>query len=392
MKTYYRMLVAVLLTGSSLTAFAEQTASVDDAALAEVTEYQSTTAEKPASDLPQWVKNIKFSGYGILQYQGQDKYEDKSNSFKLRLMRLILDGKISDFDWRVQIQGTSEKGAGESTVMLMDLYAEWVRYKELRIRAGQFKRPFTFENPTHPVTQGWYAYADVINQLSAFGDRTGEKSSSGRDIGIQIQGDILPNSEGRALVHYQVGVYNGEGINSRDKDNRKDLIGGFWVMPVKGLRIGASGWMGSHGAMTVINDAGQPALASVPLNRYALSAEYDKDEYTFRAEYIHSQGWGSGVAGNTTVNYTLGDKADGWYAFGIVPVIKSKLHLKGRYQTYRKSKEWSTSKTMYEIGANYFFTKNLQLNFEYAFVNDRSIANADKHNYNFVDLQMAFRF
>ena len=161
---------------------------------------------------------------------------------------------------------------------------------------------------------------------------------------------------------------------------------------VKGLRIGASGWMGSHGAMTVINDAGQPALASVPLNRYALSAEYDKDEYTFRAEYIHSQGWGSGVAGNTTVNYTLGDKADGWYAFGIVPVIKSKLHLKGRYQTYRKSKEWSTSKTMYEIGANYFFTKNLQLNFEYAFVNDRSIANADKHNYNFVDLQMAFRF
>ena len=380
MKTYYRVLFAVVLMGSSLTALAENL------------ETEGTTAEKPASDIPQWIRNVKFSGYGMLQYQGQDKYEDKSNSFKLRLMRLILDGKIGEFDWRVQIQGTSEKGAGEATVSLMDLYAEWVRYKAFRVRAGQFKRAFTFENPTHPITQGWYAYADVINQLAAFGDRTGEKSSSGRDIGIQIQGDILPNSEGRALVHYQVGVYNGEGINSRDKDNRKDIIGGFWVMPVKGVRIGASGWMGSHGEMTVINEAGQQELASVPLNRYALSAEYDKDEYTFRAEYIHSQGWGSGVVGNKTVNYALGDKADGWYAFGIVPVIKSKLHLKGRYQTYRKSKEWSTSKTMYEIGCNYFFTKNLQLNFEYARVNDRSIANPDKHNYNFVDMQLDFRF
>jgi len=425
----YRVLFAVLLTGSSLTAVAEETEVAEETAVVEETEVteetagleettlfegmesQGTTAEKSTTNLPQWIKNIKFSGYGMLQYQGQDKYENKSNSFKLRLMRLILDGKIGDFDWRVQIQGTSEKGAGEATVSLMDLYAEWVRYKALRVRAGQFKRAFTFENPTHPITQGWYAYADVINQLAAFGDRTGEKSSSGRDIGVQLQGDILPNSEGRALVHYQVGVYNGEGINSRDKDNRKDLIGGFWVMPVKGLRIGASGWMGSHGNMTVgyetvptglyvfdannnkVEQTTQSAItASVPLNRYALSAEYDKDEYTFRAEYIHSQGWGSGVVGSTVVNYNLGDKADGWYAFGIVPVIKSKLHLKARYQTYRKSKEWSTSKTMYEIGANYFFTKNLQLNFEYARVNDRSIANADKHNYNFVDLQLDFRF
>jgi hypothetical protein len=47
---------------------------------------------------------------------------------------------------------------------------------------------------------------------------------------------------------------------------------------------------------------------------------------------------------------------------------------------------------MYEVGFNYFFTKNLQLNFEYARVNDRSIANPDKHNYNFVDAQLDFRF
>lgn len=318
-----------------------------------------------------WYDNIKFSGYSMLQYQFEDKEGGKHNEFNLRLGRFILDGKIGDFDWRAQIQATNAKGPGEPTVQLVDLYTEWRKYPEFKIRVGQFKRAFTFENPTNPITQGWYSYAMVINNLSGFGDRTGEKSSGGRDIGLQIQGDLLKNISGRNLLHYQVGVYNGEGINTKDKDNRKDIIGGLWVMPIEGLRIGAFGWTGSRDGI------GEK-------NRYALSAEYDKDEYTFRTEYLHSQGMGA--------NATLGNKADGWYVFGIVPVIKSKLHAKARYQTYRDNKEWNRAKTMYEIGVNYYFTKNLQLNLEYGRVNDRTIANPDKHNYNLVDAQLDFRF
>lgn len=139
----------------------------------------------------------------------------------------------------------------------MDLYTEWTRYKEFRVRVGQFKRAFTFENPTHPITQGWYSYANVINALSGFGDRSGEKSSGGRDIGIQVQGDI---------------------------------------------------------------------------------------------------------------------------------------HAKARYQCYRKAKTWDSSKSMYEVGLNYYFSRNMQLNLEYARVNDRNIANPDKHNYNFFDAELDFRF
>ena len=75
-----------------------------------------------------------------------------------------------------------------------------------------------------------------------------------------------------------------------------------------------------------------------------------------------------------------------------MPVVKSKLHAKARYQCYRKAKDWDTSKTMYEVGLNYYFTPKLQLNMEYARVNDRSIADPDKHNYNFVDVELDFRF
>ncbi len=360
--------------------------TADAEALKEVEEVQATK-EKASIELPAWVKNIKFSGYGMLQYQGEDTEGAHTNSFNLRLARFILDGKIGDFDWRAQIQGTNVKGPGEPTVQLVDLYAEWRKFPEFKIRAGQFKRAFTYENPTNPITQGWYAYAMVINNLSGFGDRTGEKSSGGRDIGIQFSGDLFPNANGRRLFHYQIGVYNGEGINEKDKDNRKDIIGGAWVMPISGLRIGAFGWTGTRGNML---DPVTGVTRSVKKNRYAISAEYDKDEYTFRAEYLHSQGWGAAKAGNNVreIDYSKGDKADGWYVFGIVPVVKSKLHAKARYQTYRSQKEWATSKTMYEIGMNYYFTKNLQLNVEYGLVNERSV----HKNHNFVDVELDFRF
>ena len=355
-KRFFSMMV--LLASMAITVSAET--------LTEVEEVQATQ-EKASIELPAWVKNIKFSGYGMLQYQGEDKNNSHSNTFNLRLARFILDGKIGDFDWRAQIQGTNATGPGQPTVQLVDLYAEWRRYPEFKIRAGQFKRAFTFENPTHPITQGWKAYADVINRLSGFGDRTCEPSSGGRDIGIQFAGDLFPNANGRRLFHYQIGIYNGEGVNMKDQDNRKDIIGGIWVMPIAGMRIGAFGWTGSRAGV------GEK-------NRYALSGEYTQDDWTFRTEYIHSQGWNS--------NFTS-DKADGIYALCIAPIQKNKFHVKARYDLYREAKEWGRAKTFYEVGADYMFTKNLQINLEYARVNDRSL---EKSDYNMVDVELDFRF
>jgi len=380
-------LLMALLATTAISVSAEELESQEtNAEIA--TPHSDQGSEKATIEVPAWVNNIKFSGYGMLQYQGQDQEGAESNTFNLRLARFILDGKIGDFDWRAQIQGTNVKGPGEPTVQLVDLYAEWRKYPEFKIRAGQFKRAFTYENPTHPITQGWRGYADVINNLSGFGDRTGEKSSGGRDIGVQLSGDLFPNADGRRLFHYQVGIYNGEGINEKDKDNRKDIIGGVWVMPIKGLRIGAFGWTGSRGGML---DPLTGEVRSVEKNRYAFSAEYSQDEYMFRAEYLHSQGWGAAKAANNVreIDYSKGDKADGWYAFGIVPVIKGKLHAKARYQCYRSQKTWGTAKTSYEAGLNYFFTKNLEMHLEYARINDRSLA---KHDYNMVDVELDFRF
>ncbi len=319
----------------------------------------------------EWFQNVKFSGYGMVQYQASDKDDAENNGFNLRLVRMALEGRAhTDFYWKVQMQingNTYDPDKSSTDIRLVDLFGEWQKYEFFKVKAGQFKRPFTFENPMHPITQGFMSYSQNVSKLAGFSDRCGGNASNGRDIGVQIQGDFLKNAEGRNLLHYQVGAFNGEGINQKDKDNRKDIIGGMWVMPIKGMRIGAFGWTGSRAGV------GEK-------NRYALSGEYTQNDWTFRSEYIHSQGWN---AAHTS------DKADGIYALCIAPIQKNKLHVKARYDLYREAKEWGQSKTMYEVGADYMFTKNLQINLEYARVNDRTI---DKHNYNMVDVELDFRF
>ena len=357
------------------------------------------------------LSDIKFSGYVMSQYQysGQDSKE--SNSFNIRMVRMALEGRLmKDFYWKVQLQANGNTSDLGSSPRMVDAFAEWQKYEAFKIKAGQFKRPFTFENPMHPITQGFMGYSQNVSKLAGFSDRTGEHASNGRDIGVQIQGDFLKNSAGRNLLHYQVGVFNGQGTNHKDVDQRKDVIGGIWVAPIKGLRIGAFGWTGSSARKgtwnvtdanhnVVKNEDGsvktKSGVRSLSKNRYAFSAEYAANDWTVRSEYIHSQGYGftksltSGKETDCNVNYAAGDQADGFYALMIAPVISKKLYAKARYDLYRPRAEWGTSRTQYEIGANYWIGKSIMIGAEYARINDRSLAKPD---YNMIDVEFDVKF
>lgn len=357
------------------------------------------------------LSDIKFSGYVMSQYQytGQDSKE--SNSFNIRMVRMALDGRLmKDFYWKVQLQVNGNTSDLGSSPRMVDAFAEWQKYEAFKIKAGQFKRPFTFENPMHPITQGFMGYSQNVSKLAGFSDRTGEHASNGRDIGVQIQGDLIKNAAGRNLLHYQVGVFNGQGTNHKDVDQRKDVIGGIWVSPVKGLRIGAFGWTGSSARKgtwdvtdanhkVVKNEDGSvkthSGVRSLSKNRYAFSAEYAANDWTVRSEYIHSQGYGftksltSGKETDCNVNYAAGDQADGFYALMIAPVISKKLYAKARYDLYRPRAEWGTSRTQYEIGANYWIGKYIMIGAEYARINDRSLAKPD---YNMIDVEFDVKF
>lgn len=368
--------------------------------------------------MPTWLSNVKLSGYGMTQYRYSTRKDAEPSSFNVRMVRLSLDGRIAnDFYWKAQVQFNGNTASLGSSPRLVDAFAEWQKTDYLRIKMGQFKRPFSFENPMHPMEQGFMSYAQTILKLTGFNDRAGGHASNGRDIGLQLQGDILSDSHGRKLLHYQVGVFNGQGINVKDVDQKKDIIGGLWVMPVKGMRIGAFGWTGSYarkGTWNVVDEQRNPVttidasgktmnqtqsgVRSLRQNRYAFSAEYLVNDWTFRSEYIHSTGLSftqtyqnPSNANNANINYKAGDQADGAYALVMAPIIKSKLRVKARYDMYRPTGEWNQSKTQYEIGCNYSFTKNMLISAEYAYTNDRSPAGGN-HNYSVIDVQVDYRF
>ena len=383
-------------------------------ALMALTTVSASAQKKQTIELPSWLSNVKLSGYGMIQYQYSGQKNAESNSFNIRMGRIALEGRIADdFYWKTQIQFNGNTSNLGSSPRMVDLFAEWQKFEYFKVKVGQFKNPFTFENPMHPIDQGFMGYSQNVSKLAGFSDRAGEHASNGRDIGLQLQGDFLKNANGRNLLHYQIGVFNGQGINTKDVDNQKNVIGGVWVMPVSGMRIGAFGWTGSYarkGERTEIvrvpsgtnfyedRKITHPDYRKLAQNRYAFSFEYKANDWTVRSEYIHSTGMafnksvtnhGDEASKDCSLNQKIGNKAQGVYGLVIAPIVSKKLYAKARYDMYEANGKTDMMRTQYEVGLNYHINKNFTILSEYAFVNDR--ASAD-HNYSMADVEVCFRF
>ena len=380
----------------------------------------ASAQKKQTIELPSWLSNVKLSGYGMTQYQYSGQKNAESNSFNIRMARISLEGRIADdFYWKTQIQFNGNTSNLGSSPRMVDLFAEWQKYDYFKVKIGQFKNPFTFENPMHPIDQGFMGYSQNVSKLAGFSDRAGEHASNGRDIGLQLQGDFLKNANGRNLLHYQIGVFNGQGTNTKDVDNQKNVIGGVWVMPVSGMRIGAFGWTGSYARKgnwteTVADPTSSVApgatkeithtneVRSLNQNRYAFSFEYKKDGWTVRSEYLHSTGkafaksitnFNDANAKDCSLNEKIGDKAQGVYGLVIAPLAQlpknSRIDVKARYDMYQPNGKNNMQKTQYEAGLNFHIGKRISILTEYALVNDKTLA---KHNYSMADAEDCFRF
>ncbi len=389
----------------------------------------ASAQQKQTIEIPSWLSNVKLSGYGMTQYQYSGQKDAESNSFNIRMARISLEGRIAgDFYWKTQIQFNGNTSTLGSSPRMVDLFAEWQKYEYFKVKIGQFKNPFTFENPMHPIDQGFMGYSQNVSKLAGFSDRAGEHASNGRDIGLQFQGDFLKNANGRNLLHYQIGVFNGQGTNTKDVDQQKNVIGGVWVMPVSGMRIGAFGWTGSYARKGTWNDdeqgniiyekdaAGNSVLdkdgkpvketfsgtRNLNQNRYAFSFEYKKDGWTVRSEYIHSTGkafaksitnFNDANAKDCNLNAKIGDKAQGVYGLVIAPLAQlpknSRIDVKARYDMYQPNGKSNMQRTQYEAGLNFHIGKRISILTEYALINDKTLA---KHNYSMADAEVCFRF
>lgn len=326
---------------------------------------------------------IKFGGYIIGQYSVNDEtYNEKHSNFNLRLVRLYLNGYcFQDFYYRLQMEVNGQPGVDKGP-RIVDAFVEWQHWDEFRVKIGQFKRAFGFENPMAPLAIGVGNYS-LATRNFLFNDRCGEHSVGGRDLGIQAQGDFLPGKDGHKWLHYQIGVYNGQGINHSDKNHHKDVIGTVWISPVKNFRIGAFGWNGKYTNENFSDDGKQQR--SVKRVRWGVGIDYESN-WVARAEYYSS-------VGGSVKDVSVADRSDAWYALVGAPICKG-LKLYGRWDCYRSAKTWNSLQQDFGATASYWLGKHFLLQMNYTFTDNRNAKFKAKKDrfYNTVDFQVAARF
>ena len=109
------------------------------------------------------------------------------------------------------------------------------------LQVGQFDAPFTLENRTSDK------YIDFMERsvtVRAFG------IPSNKEVGGMVNG-LLPNK----IAYYSVGLFNGDGQNFANVDNKFDAIGRAYIAPfalagetsLEDIEIGGSFWLGDRG-------------------------------------------------------------------------------------------------------------------------------------------------
>ena len=321
----------------------------------------------------------KFGGYivGTYKYNSQEG-KNGGDGFGLRYLRLYLDGTVlKDFKYRVQMNVSGEPGS-KNGARVIDAFISWQKWAPLGIKLGEYKRCFTFENPMNPWDIASGDYTQLTKHFTGMGGDLyqGAANSGGRDLGVQIYGDAFKVGKTQHyLLHYQAGIYNGQGINTSDKDKEKDYIATVQLQPLKGLYVGVFGWSGSF------FDGAQ----SNYFKRWAAGVSYE-GLFSARAEYARNI-FADGAALNG-----FGQKSDAWYIRMGIPTWRW-LRVNLGYDAYRKDMStWTSLNSIYTLGLQARPHKNLQFQLQWNYCHNNSIASNVDKDYHQLWAQAYIRF
>ncbi len=315
-------------------------AAVDElAAKVDALERKTSTWDKILAHLP------RISGYIQLRYLWDDA--DQS-SFTVRRARFDMKGDISKkIDYRLQVEFASK-------VHLLDAFVQYKPFRQLNVKVGQYKVPFSIENTDYtPLKFEFIDYPMALRKLMGYNEVVGGEtlSASGRDMGLSLYGGF-GKRDGYCLVNYDFGVFNGSGINTSDNNRSKDVVARLSVKPAEGLMLSGSYYWGEYGK------------AYLKRQRYAVGACYDRGPIVVRSEWV---GGTTGIAATETA--PANDlNSDGWYAMVGWRASHTWMPV-ARYESFYANSDArsNTRQTNYTVGLLWQPLKQLrcQLNYTY---------------------------
>ena len=175
-------------------------------------------------------ERISLSGYAQLGYTYDDA-ANPDNTFDIKRIIFMAHGKITK-RWTCDFMYDFYNGG-----MLLEVYTDYQFLPGLTARIGEFKVPYTIENELSPTTVELInCYSQSVCYLAGVsGSDKCYGMTSGRDIGMMLHGKLF-----RDFLQYKVAVMNGQGLNTKDKNSQKDVVGNLMVNPLKWLSVGGS--------------------------------------------------------------------------------------------------------------------------------------------------------
>ena len=289
-----RILSTIILCGAALAVAAQPhepaapLAARVDSLSAEVAALrtESGTWQKIVARLP------RISGY----VQTGFDYATDASEFRLRRVRLNLQGDI--LRDRILYRAQFELAAPR----IVDAYIEYRPFAQLNFKLGQYKIPFSIENTDYaPLKFELIEYPMALQRMMGLSERIGDKSLSatGREMGLTLYGGFLQR-DGRRLVSYDVSIFNGAGINTRDNNRSKDVAVRLTLRPLAGMQLSGSYYRGEFGPEYLLRE------------RYGAGVCYDRGAVVLRGEWVGGRTGTPSVDGGPTGRF----RSSGWYALG----------------------------------------------------------------------------
>ena len=236
---------------------------------------RTSTWDKIAARLP------RISGYVQTGYE----WSETSSTFFIKRVRLNLAGDIAEkLDYRVQIEFCGPK--------IVDAYIRYRPFEQLNFQLGEYKLPFSIENTDYvPLKYEFIEYPLSLRRLMGFNDVCG-LSATGRDMGAMLYGGFF-NRKGYSVLGYNFGVFNGEGLNVKDKNKSTGLPAGG--------ELDSDGWYAVGGWRVT------PSLMSVV--RYDTFLENSSESASRQTNYTAGVVWQPVKYLRCQLNYTYEDYA-----------------------------------------------------------------------------------
>jgi len=311
--------------------------------------------EKKNTNVPDWLtalaSRIEIHGYGQAGYTWQHGKDGNTNTADVKRVVVWATARITDRWSFLYMHDFTKKS--------LEWYTDYriSKGKELTVRFGQFKTPYSLENPISPTkievidcnAQGVLFLAGVAGE-PLYGTHTG------RDIGLMAYGDLFND-----FLHYEAAVMNGQGINCKDGNNQKDVVLKLEVKATDELRVVASGQLGKGHA--VAESMYNPAIAegdNYTRNRWSAGAEWksgakDADYWKTRPTAVHAEVLG-GRDGDVN--------SWGAYVSGSVPVCKA-LDVVGSVDYFNYNTDLEMQQTNVMVGVQHWFYRGCRVQLQY---------------------------